>query len=335
MAHSLLHNYEHAREALQRGLSRKPDDKELASQLVKVDERIRLEAAASTPITHNTSTASTTTITTMSSTGAPSSSSSAKNNNNKAKKDEEAEEDDEEEIKHLNVRGYKKNADGKTTTFFNNDLDEQTRALIGSIAPKKLDVQGEVITTNVPPSSGSAWNSAGTYEEKLLTGWATDFLRDLFSTLSLQVTSVAEIHPVVRLALPGLDSIRVVVSDVEHVTGDAQVTLLRGKKKHVCDYTLALKWTLTAQFAAAAAEQPTRPEIVLQGSLNVLDVSADREYEVDQIIVTHFGENLVSFYQLPSDVATLVNKYLKTSEEGFQKTIQDALNVFWDELKAK
>ena len=30
-------------------------------------------------------------------------------------------------------RGYKKTSDGKTTTFFNNELDETTRALIGCL----------------------------------------------------------------------------------------------------------------------------------------------------------------------------------------------------------
>jgi len=36
-----------------------------------------------------------------------------------------------------NVRGYKKLADGRTTTYFNNELTEEAKALIGDIAPKK------------------------------------------------------------------------------------------------------------------------------------------------------------------------------------------------------
>ena len=45
------------------------------------------------------------------------------------------------------MRGYKITADGRKTTFFNNDLDDEARALIGDIAPKKvimIDARGEI-----------------------------------------------------------------------------------------------------------------------------------------------------------------------------------------------
>lgn len=38
-----------------------------------------------------------------------------------------------------NVRGYKKLADGRTTTFFNNEMTEEVKTLIGDIAPKKIE----------------------------------------------------------------------------------------------------------------------------------------------------------------------------------------------------
>ena len=43
-----------------------------------------------------------------------------------------------------NVRGYKKLADGRTTTYFNNELSEEDKKLIGSIAPKKIDKADDV-----------------------------------------------------------------------------------------------------------------------------------------------------------------------------------------------
>jgi tetratricopeptide (TPR) repeat protein len=38
-----------------------------------------------------------------------------------------------------NVRGYKKLADGRMTTYFNNELNEETKQLIGDITPKRVE----------------------------------------------------------------------------------------------------------------------------------------------------------------------------------------------------
>ncbi|CAM9501063.1 unnamed protein product, partial [Sphacelaria rigidula] len=37
------------------------------------------------------------------------------------------------------MKGYKKTADGRVTTYFHNELSEEAKALIGDIAPKRLD----------------------------------------------------------------------------------------------------------------------------------------------------------------------------------------------------
>ena len=80
-------------------------------------------------------------------------------------KDEmEAENEGENENK---IRGYKLTSDGRKTTFFNNELDEQTKALIGSIAPQKIEtIPGAVCdaSSGAGVSGGSAWNAAGTFE---------------------------------------------------------------------------------------------------------------------------------------------------------------------------
>merc|ERR1711871_297029 len=58
--------------------------------------------------------------------------------NTKEKKDKvELDEEDERDLKGL--RGYKKTSDGRTTSYFNNELDEHTKSLIGNIAPKRID----------------------------------------------------------------------------------------------------------------------------------------------------------------------------------------------------
>ena len=72
-----------------------------------------------------------------------------------------------------NMKGYKKTADGRLTTYFNNELSEEAKALIGDIAPKKL--QGAEAAGDTTGSSGvtsnvaSAWNKAGTWESRDMT----------------------------------------------------------------------------------------------------------------------------------------------------------------------
>lgn len=337
MAHCLHNQYGAAKDALTRGLTLKPDDKELQAQLIKVNDKldnattsapapVSKPAVASVPRAANTVTtksgASTNNTTKTTTSSSSSSSSSLKTSSDKEIVD------DDEDLKNLNVRGYKKTSDGKVTTFFNNELDEQTKQLIGNIAPKKLDATGEVITTNAP-ASGSAWNSAGTYEEKILTSWATDYLREHFSHLTTTLLG-QEIHGSIQNAFPGIATMLVEVASVEEVTGDAQVTLLRGKKKHVCDYTISLKWNLLVTFSDAS-----KAPISLNGSLKVLDISADREYEIDQVVVSQYNENAHTYHSLPKDVAMIVNKYVKDSDLGLQKQIARVLNNFWDELKTK
>lgn len=39
------------------------------------------------------------------------------------------------------VRGYKLTSDGRKTSFFNNELTDEAKALIGDIAPKPINAR--------------------------------------------------------------------------------------------------------------------------------------------------------------------------------------------------
>merc|ERR1719361_164617 len=72
----------------------------------------------------------------------------------KEKKEGEGDEDS-------SMRGYKKTADGKTTSYFHTEITEEAKELIakqGFGKPQKLD---SAVDDDV--SKGSAWNKAGTY----------------------------------------------------------------------------------------------------------------------------------------------------------------------------
>lgn len=81
------------------------------------------------------------------------------------------EEEDEEEENENKIRGYKLTTDGRKTTFFNNEMDEQTKALIGNTAPQKIECSdvtqagaGAGAGGGGVSNGGSAWNAAGTFE---------------------------------------------------------------------------------------------------------------------------------------------------------------------------
>jgi len=336
MGHFQTNQYKEAREALQRGLTLKPDDKELLAQLVKVEDKLRSESEkkASTPVvpaatskvsvSHSPSSSSKPSKETSST---PSTSKPAATTTTSSGKTQE---EDEEEL-NLNLRGYKKTADGRTTTFFNNEMDEQTKALIGNIAPKKLEVTGEVLTAAPSNGVGSVWNAAGTYEERILTPWATDALRTVFS--SLKFTTLDPVIPgSVKTLHPDILSVIVEVTNVESVTGDAQVTMLRGKKKHVCDYTVVLKWNILVTYQE---DTNAKDPIQLVGLITVQDITADGEYEVDHMQVTHQNDTATSYHSLPRPFQEIVNKFIKASDFGLQKEIKHALHGFWAELKTK
>lgn len=146
MALIKLNRLSDAKDAFLQGIALVPDDKEFRIQLDKLSAT---GVASSSRVSSSTSSAT----------------SVCKPAGSKSKPDaavasEEADKDDEE----LGgvVRGYKKTSDGKVTTFFNNELDESTKALIGNIAPKKLtDVDPVAVVAPSVTASGSAWNAAG------------------------------------------------------------------------------------------------------------------------------------------------------------------------------
>jgi hypothetical protein len=146
----------------------KPDDKEFKNQLATVEQRLtqsgstqQTSSAESHQRTQGSSVSSSSSkppdllkATTGANATAGTSSSGA------------GEEHDEEDEAGGDFRGYKKTKDGKITTFFNREIDENTKALIGDIAPQK--VQGGAVGQGQGEGQGgvlgSVWNSAGTFE---------------------------------------------------------------------------------------------------------------------------------------------------------------------------
>ena len=63
------------------------------------------------------------------------------------------------------VRGYKIRSDGKKTSYFDREISDEAKAMIGDIAPKKIDPNNATATDFAPKplqvEGTSAWNKAG------------------------------------------------------------------------------------------------------------------------------------------------------------------------------
>ena len=117
------------------------------------------------------------------------------------------------------MRGYKVDSQGRKTTFFNNELDDKTKALIGDIAPKKV-----AAPTQMKVDAGaSSWNQAGTFESKDHTKWMRSWLEAKFRDFMVDLPE----RKVGALTVPCY----LTVKKIKDIKGDASTAQARGKKK--------------------------------------------------------------------------------------------------------
>ena len=154
-------SYAEAKVSLERGLSLVPNDKDMTAKLKAVQEKVSTSSCSTTTTPPPTSSSSSSSSTQQRS--------SKPINSEKPKKTEESAAEDGEDLK--GMKGYKTTSDGRKTTFFNNELDEKTKSLIGDITPKAIAAEA-VKTATTAINGGSAWNTAGTFESKNVTPWA-------------------------------------------------------------------------------------------------------------------------------------------------------------------
>lgn len=130
------------------------------------------------------------------------------------------------------VKGYKV-VNGKKTSYFHNELTEEAKALIGDIAPKRIEVTPEPAAATTGDNgnlSGSVWNKAGTWEEKDVTSWAQE---SLDSALLATQFILPESSPA-----PG--AICTIASS--KINGHASFAMVRGKKRYIYEFAVTLEW---------------------------------------------------------------------------------------------
>uniref|UniRef100_A0A7S2DGV5 Activator of Hsp90 ATPase AHSA1-like N-terminal domain-containing protein n=1 Tax=Haptolina brevifila TaxID=156173 RepID=A0A7S2DGV5_9EUKA len=127
------------------------------------------------------------------------------------------------------MRGYKIRADGSKTSYFDRQVDAETKALLDKQKqPKRLSVGAEGVAESAPSAAaGSAWNVGGTWEEKDMGSWAKD---ELTSRLEGVRTSA--------------DDLTVKVSKSKSVEGTASVVASRGTMRHLYEFSAELEFSV-------------------------------------------------------------------------------------------
>ncbi|GAX13490.1 hypothetical protein FisN_36Lh045 [Fistulifera solaris] len=206
-------------DTLQKALSLDPTNKALIKELEKVRKQASEapQPLASTTTKSVTKTTTTTTSYTKSSSNVSSTASSTS---------EPMEVDVDEEgnfTKSDHVKGYKI-VNGKKTSYFHNELSEDAKKLIGDIAPQKLETV-PVEETSTKEAGKSAWNKAGTWEEKDVSAWGQESLQE-----SLQATTFQH-----------AEGLATVTSAT--VSGHASVATVRGKKRLIYEWSIVVHWS--------------------------------------------------------------------------------------------
>ena len=172
------------------------------------------------------------------------------------------------------VRGYKIRSDGKKTSYFDREISEEAKAMIGDIAPKKIDPNNPNAADFSPKLTAtdgavSAWNKAGTWEERDVSSWAED-------TLKAALLTVEYILPDGSPA-PGA---RGAVTKVSKIDGHASFATVRGKKRYIYEYGVTVDWILTLDDHTKTCHgQMTFPDI--DGSVEMGEGYEMTSYSVD------------------------------------------------------
>ena len=174
------------------------------------------------------------------------------------------------------MRGYKtvvdENGVERKTSFFHTELTGEAKALLAKNAgPKKLDaaavkeLEKEEAATQ---ASGSAWNTAKTFEEKDMTTIAKKLMTDTIEAVSAPFEADATATLKLRKA--------------KSVKGEASCPVIRGTKRYLFDFNVTVEWVV--EFPASGEDGSRK----LKGECSCVDCATDCEgvYECEAKITT-------------------------------------------------
>ena len=127
------------------------------------------------------------------------------------------------------MRGYKTLEDGRKTTYFHREIDPEEKAKLAQASKPKA-----ITSSSAAPignnKDGSAWNAAGTFEEKDMTKWAKDKIIELVKGVSTMFEGGGDTSGIVE------------ATNVSDFDGVASVSFIRGSRRYPFDFTFNVDW---------------------------------------------------------------------------------------------
>lgn len=243
----------------------------------------------------------------------PKKSSLANNKTSKSSSSKEAVKDkgDGEFTQSDHVRGYKI-VNGKKTSFFHHEQTEEEKRLIGDITPKRLDVDATqaaaaATAASTAPSDVSAWNKAGTWEEKDVTDWAIQSVKDELMKASY---NLPEGSPDPNALVKVVDVSKLISSKKAGGSAHASVAKVRGKKRYIFELTVCVHWEMTLGSG-----------VKCQGKMTFFDVDGSHEMGEGYDMSDYTVEASSDF---PPDARHLLDRFVR--DGGLRSEIEKKLD---------
>ncbi|KAJ8524980.1 hypothetical protein ON010_g16135 [Phytophthora cinnamomi] len=195
------------------------------------------------------------------------------------------------------MRGYKNGL-----PYFHRELSKEEKNLIGDIAPQKIETK----PAEAPSSQhdGSAWNTAGTFEERVVTKWAEDKWKEVFTGATYSE-----------------GNLQATLKEPEKITGDASICVVRGKKRYLFDFNFTLPFEVSISGGSTC-----------KGSYEMNDISNDEDYEV-RLLHVSAAYRVAFLFRLtkkPSSASeqSAVQAFVAKNGSGLQKELARLIGVF-------
>mmetsp|Transcript_27982 Transcript_27982/g.67922 ORF Transcript_27982/g.67922 Transcript_27982/m.67922 type:complete len:580 (-) Transcript_27982:3412-5151(-) len=169
------------------------------------------------------------------------------------------------------MRGYKKTKDGRVTSYFTRETSEEEKKILAQqIAPKRLETGPQQITPSNASTdndgkgkNASAWNHAGTWEERDTTDWCRSRLEQRLK----ETKSEAGAGRTSSSA-----SLSCQVTEVNNITGDASVAMVGGKKRYIFDFHCKVEFEI---------KDDDTDDVIARGKLNLPDICSTHHEELE------------------------------------------------------
>ncbi|KUF79449.1 Hsp90 protein [Phytophthora nicotianae] len=188
-----------------------------------------------------------------------------------------------------NMRGYKNGL-----PYFHRELSKEEKNLIGDIAPQKIELKPA--GPDPVQHDGSAWNKAGTFEERVVTKWAEDKWKEIFTG-----ATYSEGNLQATLKAP------------EKISGDASICVVRGKKRYLFDFSLKLPFEVAISGGSTC-----------KGTYEMNDISSDEDYEISCRLTKKLNN---------ASEQSAVQAFVAKKDNGLQKELVRLISVFASEFQ--